>query len=580
MNEHPVSSPPAQAPDQGRRRRQRPLGLLVALLVAVGTAIVPGSGATVAEAAKDPNTITKTPLGNFDPGNLITDEVFFTGSALSAGQIQTFLRSKVAKCAATDGPKCLKDFTTTTKSVPKNAYCKAYKGAKNEKASAIIAKVGKACGVSPKVLLVLLQKEQSLVTSTAPTQRQYDFATGFACPDDGGCNPENAGFFNQVYGAARQFQRYAVAKDVYSWRPAGKVHEIQYHPNTSCGTQTVLIKNKATAGLYYYTPYVPNAAALKDLYGNGDLSNKNSPNCSSFGNRNFWRGFTEWFGSTSIAVTGTVQKAWLANGGLDGTFGKQKKSQVCSKNGRYCVQTFAGGTLASNKTTGIAMPKGAVRTAWVKQKSQKGALGWPAAAVSCRKKDDTCVQRFTGGYVAQGRSTGTRVVSGGIAKAWKASKTRNGALKMPRANAKCTKAGTRCTQKFQGGYATAHSKYGNRAVVGKIATRWAKAKLNKGSLGWPTKNQKCSKVKGGKACYQYFSGGAIASHPRYGTRALTGKVGKAWVKTQKAGKSIGWPTGGRKCTTKKGVKTCTQKFTKGKITYKGKGAAKVVRSKR
>lgn len=580
MNEHPVSSPPARPTGQGRRRRQRTLGLLVALLVAVGTAIVPGVGASSAVAANDPNTITVTPLGNFDPGNLISDEVFFTGAALSAGQVQTFLDSKVTTCAATDGPACLKDFRMTTTSVPANAYCSAYTGAQDERSSAIIAKIGKACGVSAKVLLVLLQKEQSLVTSIAPSQRQYDFATGFKCPDDGGCNPANAGFFNQVYGAARQFKLYAQAANVYNWRPAGQVHEIQYHPNKSCGTQTVLIKNQATAGLYYYTPYVPNAAALANLNGNGDLSIPNSPKCSSFGNRNFWRGFTEWFGSTDIAVTGTVQKAWLANGGLQGAFGKQRRSQVCSSSGRYCVQTFAGGTLAANGSAGIAMPSGAARTAWVKQKSQNGALGWPKKALTCRKKDSTCVQTFTGGYVAQGPVTGTRVVSGGLAKAWKASKGRDGALKMPRAAAKCTKAGTRCTQKFQGGYATTHTSYGNRAVVGLIADRWVKGKGTKGSLGWPTKNQKCSKVKGGKACYQYFSGGAISSHPQYKTRALTGKIGAAWVKAQKSGKSLGWATGARTCSTKKGVKTCTQKFTKGKITYKGKGAAKIVRSKR
>ena len=53
-------------------------------------------------------------------------------------------------------------------------------------------------------------------------------------------------------------------------------------------------------------------------------------------------------------------------------------------------------------------------------------------------------------------------------------------------------------------------------------------------------------------------------------------VGAAWVKAQKSGKSLGWATGARTCSTKKGVKTCTQKFTKGKITYKG--APPIVRS--
>ena len=51
------------------------------------------------------------------------------------------------------------------------------------------------------------------------------------------------------------------------------------------------IRNQATAALYIYTPYRPNQGALNNLYGTGD-------SCSSYGNRNFWRMFTDWFGST------------------------------------------------------------------------------------------------------------------------------------------------------------------------------------------------------------------------------------------------------------------------------------------
>ncbi|MFZ1523014.1 MAG: hypothetical protein WAS94_03260, partial [Candidatus Saccharimonadales bacterium] len=39
------------------------------------------------------------------------------------------------------------------------------------------------------------------------------------------------------------------------------------------------------------TPYRPNQAALNNLYGTGD-------GCSAYGNRNFWRFYTDWFGST------------------------------------------------------------------------------------------------------------------------------------------------------------------------------------------------------------------------------------------------------------------------------------------
>jgi len=52
------------------------------------------------------------------------------------------------------------------------------------------------------------------------------------------------------------------------------------------------LQNKATAALYYYTPYQPNAAALANLGGTGD-------GCSSYGNRNFWVYYNNWFGSTT-----------------------------------------------------------------------------------------------------------------------------------------------------------------------------------------------------------------------------------------------------------------------------------------
>lgn len=557
----------------------RVLGAVLAVVVGIGLSLVPATAATAApdstgSTGSTGNVLTQTPLGVFDPGNIITDEVFFTTSSLTSGQIQSFLQGQLARCGATTGPACLKDYRQTTPDRAADEYCATYEGATNERASAIIGKVSAACGVSAKVLLVLLQKEQSLVTSSAPTERQYRSATGFACPDTAPCDERYYGFFNQVYAAARQYKRYAVV-DTYNWFPVGATTEVLYNPDRSCGTQAVTIANSATAGLYYYTPYTPNAAALANLDGRGDLD-AGGKKCSSFGNRNFWRIFTQWFGSTQISVTGSVQVAWLANGGLGGTYGKQKSAKVCSTDGRYCVQTFAGGTLASNKSAGFGLPKGALRTAWTSQGSQKGALGWPKKAQSCLS-DGTCVQSFTGGYAATSATTGTRTVLGGLAKAWYAAKGRSGVLGMPKANASCNAARTSCTQKFQGGSATQSTKYGNRVVVGKIHTVWNKDGRTKGSLGWPAKNQKCKKVKGGTACYQYFSKGAVTSHPQHGTRKIAGKVGQRWSAMQKAGTPMGYAKSNRSCSTKKKVTTCRQSFTGGTVVSRTGKATVVVR---
>jgi hypothetical protein len=76
---------------------------------------------------------------------------------------------------------------------------------------------------------------------------------------------------------------------------AGRNNTILYNPNTACGSSTVYIANQATAGLYIYTPYQPNAAALANIGGLGN-------SCSSYGNINFWRLFNDWFGSTQVNV--------------------------------------------------------------------------------------------------------------------------------------------------------------------------------------------------------------------------------------------------------------------------------------
>jgi hypothetical protein len=104
---------------------------------------------------------------------------------------------------------------------------------------------------------------------------------------------EYYGFQNQLWHAARQFQRYRLQPTSYNYR-AGVDNRIGLNPNTACGVQTVYIQNSATAALYNYTPYVPNAAALNAMPGIGD-------GCSSYGNRNFWMYYWQWFDSPTVS---------------------------------------------------------------------------------------------------------------------------------------------------------------------------------------------------------------------------------------------------------------------------------------
>jgi hypothetical protein len=226
----------------------------------------------------------------FRAGNIISDATFFQSNALTADQVQAFLAGKEQHCTAANGQPCLKDFRASTPSLAATAYCGAYGGQASESAAQIIRRVGEACGISQQVLIVLLEKEQGIVSSGAPTSRMYRSATGYGCPDTADCDTQYYGFFNQVYNAAHQFQRYT--KTSSNWRYKPGWNDIQWHPDTACGSGRVWIENQATANLYNYTPYQPNLAAVLNLYGTGDA-------CSSYGNRNFWRIFTDWFGDPS-----------------------------------------------------------------------------------------------------------------------------------------------------------------------------------------------------------------------------------------------------------------------------------------
>jgi hypothetical protein len=263
-----------------RRRVRRLVAAFLALVVATGVVSAFDSAVSTAPAEA-------AVASAFNPGNIISDSVFYNASALSAAQVQGFLQARVPSCSA--GYVCLKDYRQDTWSRPADAMCGAYTGVAAQRASEIIWAVAQACGVNPQVLIVLLQKEQGLVTSTAPSATRYERATGYACPDTAPCDAQFFGFYNQVYKAAWQYERYRLFPNNYGYR-AGRVNNILWHPNSACGSSQVYIENQATAGLYIYTPYRPNGAALANLYGTGD-------GCSSYGNRNFWRMFTDWFGN-------------------------------------------------------------------------------------------------------------------------------------------------------------------------------------------------------------------------------------------------------------------------------------------
>ena len=226
-------------------------------------------------------------IKNFDPGNIMSDAVMSNKSTMTVQEIQNFLNSK---------NYCDNQNTYMADWYPHLQYnikdgrfvCMAREDFGGKSAAQLIWEAGQEFSINPQVLIVLLEKEQGLVTDTWPNHVQYRTATGFGCPDTAPCDTQYYGMRNQLRLAAKLFRE--VLNGGWSNYPVGQRY-VQYHPNAGCGGTVINIQNRATSALYRYTPYQPNQSALDAGYGTGD-------SCSAYGNRNFWRLFTDWFGTT------------------------------------------------------------------------------------------------------------------------------------------------------------------------------------------------------------------------------------------------------------------------------------------
>lgn len=232
----------------------------------------------------------------FNPGRIIDDMIFTNSTTMSPGDIQRFLESKVPVCD-TSGTQMYNSwqtraqFAATIGQYPPFTCVRDYTES-GRSAAQIIYDTAQTYNINPQVLIVLLQKEQGLITDTWPYASQYRTATGYGCPDTAACNTAYYGFTNQVTKAANMFHQIMInSPNWYTPYIVGNNY-IQYNPSASCGGSSVNIANRATQALYNYTPYQPNQAALGAGWGS-------APPCGAYGNRNFYLYFTSWFGVTT-----------------------------------------------------------------------------------------------------------------------------------------------------------------------------------------------------------------------------------------------------------------------------------------
>lgn len=186
-----------------------------------------------------PPAVGSAPEGGFNPSAIISDVTFRNSSALTVEQIQAFLEEQPGSLATYEA----RDHTGKVKP-----------------ASQLISEAAIAWNINPKVLLVKLQKEQSLLQRANPTQRAYDWALGVGKTDSRTIS-KFQGFGMQVWGAAETLDKHADR-----WVPG---------TGMTIDGSAVTPVNAATYSLYKYTPHLR-------------------------GNMSFWLLYWRYFGDPSV----------------------------------------------------------------------------------------------------------------------------------------------------------------------------------------------------------------------------------------------------------------------------------------
>ena len=327
------------------------------------------------------------PITDFNAGNIIDDAVFYNKNAMNVSQIQAHLNKYMPACDMWGTGAVGSGRSINGKSVPANTTRAEYARMKREagdsryheppyvcvqnyyenpethrslydskgkvedgmiSAAQIIYNAAQQYNVNPQVLLVLLKKESYVWGDNWPLKWEYNTVMGYGCPDTAPCDEQYYGFYNQVMKAAWQLNYYREHIYSYNYRPYA-TNQVLYSPTASCGRKSVYLENIATTSLYIYTPYTPNDAALKAYPGEAT--------CGSYGNRNFYMYFKEWFGDThnfgATKVTLQNGKYYLYDNATVFVATRNSDNTYSFKNAKTGLM-LATSTTAINKNTAVS----------------------------------------------------------------------------------------------------------------------------------------------------------------------------------------------------------------------------------
>ena len=474
-------------------------------------------------------------FSNFNPGNIISDGVMSNANAMSVEEIQRFLTSKNA-CKDTNIAKA-KSYPGLRYHIENGHFvCLSeetfeYNGQK-QTAAQVIYDAARDFQINPQVLIVLLEKEQGLITDTWPNHIQYRSATGFGCPDTAECDSKYYGFRNQVRNAASMFR--SVLSGGWTNYPVGKNY-VQYHPNPNCGGSVINIENRATSALYRYTPYQPNGGALANYPGNSY--------CGAYGNRNFYVTVRQWFGSPNLFVLGDMNHYWQTHGGSAGEIGPVMENEYCDHSVPKCFQTFQNGRIYWKRQNGTFFVKGDIDNIYHDKRNE---LGYPLTDLITTGYD-VYVQKFENGVVMK-TPQGIYQTNNQIFEVWKNnSKAEDPVVKklgFPTSDIKFSNNSKEGLyyQEYQNGVIVGNDKYGYHVSMGEIRKVWEKYGFETGILGFPTSGIIHNFNSPEGIFYQEYQNGVIVGNDKYGYHLSMGETRKVWEKNDFEFGKLGFPT--------------------------------------
>jgi len=171
-----------------------------------------------------------TPGRDFAPDTIISDANFRDARSMGVAEVQAFLEGLGSTLAAYRG--------------------RDYAG-RERTAAEMIVDAALAWNVSPKVILVTLQKEQSLIEDRSPSQYAYDWAMGCGKTDSSTLT-QYKGFGNQIWYGAR-----ALDRNADGWYPGVRL---------TIDGSPVFPTNASTYSLYRYTPHLHGNTSFWMLY--------------------------------------------------------------------------------------------------------------------------------------------------------------------------------------------------------------------------------------------------------------------------------------------------------------------------